>query len=412
VVTTTRVVIHLVHGTWAPNAAWTRRGSRIRQAIERRFGAVEVRPFRWGGRNSHASRMRAARALARRLTGAIERAPRSHHFVIAHSHGGNVALHGLACLSDPNRVLGLITLSTPFLEAQARTCTQEVEAFESFSRVLQSTGACLLAILPFMAGGALLETFAPRLFGWLDSEHFAAKVVTWFLGVMMLGTAIGVVQTTWEKGTPAWAQSWLHSLEARGDRILLESKLPTVAVPHLAISFDQDEALLGLSTAVHAGRVPFWAARLTAWYRRALGGLGLLSVVIWRFVAPAFHEKGAVSILFIGIAFGVLWFVPTAVTWVTLVAVPTAFRTSAFGPGSLFENLLVEFRVHRDLPSEQSTILHRTLAESLKSAGVRRSVQSISLGWLHGLPYQDPVCVETIVDWIEARCSSSPQLGT
>jgi alpha-beta hydrolase superfamily lysophospholipase len=91
-----------VHGTFAPDAHWTKDGSLIRRVIAERLArdafAVEFDVFRWPGRlhrkpnNSHKDRFRAGRELAARLADRIDRGPFTPHFIVAHSHGGNVAM--------------------------------------------------------------------------------------------------------------------------------------------------------------------------------------------------------------------------------------------------------------------------------------------------------------------------------
>jgi hypothetical protein len=123
-----------VHGTFGRNAPWTRPGSFIRNELTRAFGdAVDFEVFEWSGRNSHAARYAAGVELRRFLDSVATRFPRSDRIVIAHSHGGNVALHALGLYRSQRGMHGLVTVGTPFIEAverdhQARVTTLLIAA--------------------------------------------------------------------------------------------------------------------------------------------------------------------------------------------------------------------------------------------------------------------------------------------
>jgi hypothetical protein len=115
-----RYIVTLVHGTFAKDAAWTQEGSLLRVALEKRLGApVTFRTVGWSGRNT-----------MRRMQGAQELVKELHHqmkdpdallFVIAHSHGGNVALHAMRDPQIRLRVAGVVTISTLFVLVSRRT---------------------------------------------------------------------------------------------------------------------------------------------------------------------------------------------------------------------------------------------------------------------------------------------------
>jgi len=91
-------VITLVNGTFAADAPWVRRGSPLRTALTKALeGRAVFRIFRWSpcrySGNTHKARLTAGEALALRLRVGFKRFPRAKHFVIAHSHGGNVTLY-------------------------------------------------------------------------------------------------------------------------------------------------------------------------------------------------------------------------------------------------------------------------------------------------------------------------------
>ena len=131
-----RVVAHLVHGTWPAGGflahtyprffkacpAWFDEGSEFRRAIEAEIPGIEWRVFKWCGDNSEVERRRAAWAFGDALGRGLDTAPDACHVVIAHSHGGNVALWALGSLDETkrDRVAGLATMGTPFLHFAQR----------------------------------------------------------------------------------------------------------------------------------------------------------------------------------------------------------------------------------------------------------------------------------------------------
>jgi hypothetical protein len=123
--------VHLVHGTWpyggllpqyvplfrSKAALWYQPGSSFREALLHHLpNAASCSCFEWSGRNSIGARFRAAEEFKRYWTREKSNCPASKHYVIAHSHGGNVVLQAL--LSDQSTaqsMAGFVTLGTPFL---------------------------------------------------------------------------------------------------------------------------------------------------------------------------------------------------------------------------------------------------------------------------------------------------------
>jgi hypothetical protein len=133
--------IILVHGTWGRGffandsvkemskysargrKRWFEDGSEFRQALQLALHhepvEYSIRTLLWSGGNSVHARDAAAVSLAAELEKDLER-PGVAPVVIAHSHGGNVALRAFQYLkSDPSRIR-VITLATPFLRVFAR----------------------------------------------------------------------------------------------------------------------------------------------------------------------------------------------------------------------------------------------------------------------------------------------------
>lgn len=119
------VLITLVHGTFAPGAAWTRDDSALCKALRERLPGASIGAFPWSGRNSNRARIDAALELAQWTETRITECEREHggpidHYVIAHSHGGNVALYACRSRHFADHLTKLVCLSTPFLSARRR----------------------------------------------------------------------------------------------------------------------------------------------------------------------------------------------------------------------------------------------------------------------------------------------------
>lgn len=133
----------IVHGTFAAEQRWWRLGGqgeptfadRLEVALSESGVSGSVwRPvlevglgyddFRWSGENRHRARVAGGRKLARsldRMAQAARATPRAPLAVnlVAHSHGGNVALEALRHLSDAVRPISLVMLGTPLLRRRA-----------------------------------------------------------------------------------------------------------------------------------------------------------------------------------------------------------------------------------------------------------------------------------------------------
>jgi pimeloyl-ACP methyl ester carboxylesterase len=115
------IVVTLVHGTWARRTSWTVRDSPLCKTLLRAADApVLFQRFVWSGRNSISARRGAVRGLVEHLHSVIGQWPNARHYVVAHSHGGNVAFQALGDPVLNERVRGLVCLSTPFLTVMRR----------------------------------------------------------------------------------------------------------------------------------------------------------------------------------------------------------------------------------------------------------------------------------------------------
>jgi hypothetical protein len=106
--------ITLVHGTFAPGAAWTKPGSLLRNKITEELGGlVEFHDdFWWCGLPSHVNRHIAGKRLRSYMLDLTARHS-GRHFIIGHSHGGLISLYAVRDHDLAKGIEGIISLSTP-----------------------------------------------------------------------------------------------------------------------------------------------------------------------------------------------------------------------------------------------------------------------------------------------------------
>lgn len=135
-----RLVFTLVHGTWARSwsnrflatmsgsVQWYEEGSTFRAKLASEFPSSIFCRSDWSGKNSIAARMEASKALAFELKQRLTDYPHAQHFIIAHSHGGNIVCYAFRDYPDLERqITGVITLSTPFLHGTIRTVGESAD---------------------------------------------------------------------------------------------------------------------------------------------------------------------------------------------------------------------------------------------------------------------------------------------
>jgi MFS family permease len=169
----------LLHGTWARHAAWTHPESKLCGALRKRFGEqTEIHSVDWCGWNNVGTRTKGAEKLCKHLR-ALELAPDDRHFLIAHSHGGNVALYALTEPDVAKRVAGVATIATPYLIASKRQWSDRLYW------ALSTLGAAVFLVLaPYL--DRLADRFGS---GWLAGTLFLALCALLILGLYLVARA-------------------------------------------------------------------------------------------------------------------------------------------------------------------------------------------------------------------------------
>lgn len=128
-------VLHFVHGTWGRGLLprrpgrhrkvepfWFEQGSLFNRRLQNHLSSssriIRCRTVLWSGANSIVARDAGARRLLKSLLRAERLYPGAAQFVVAHSHGGNVALRALKLAEDQGANLTnvrIASLATPFI---------------------------------------------------------------------------------------------------------------------------------------------------------------------------------------------------------------------------------------------------------------------------------------------------------
>jgi hypothetical protein len=133
-----KLAIITVHGTNddAPadeGGRWWQTGSDFTTALCSRLAQhgitdTEIIPHHWSGANSDYNRLKGSAALAAKVR-ALEKSGQAHA-IIAHSHGGNVVMEGLAAARSVKNLASVVTFGTPFFLRHLKTVPFLIALFQ------------------------------------------------------------------------------------------------------------------------------------------------------------------------------------------------------------------------------------------------------------------------------------------
>ncbi len=359
-------IVTLIHGTFAPSAAWTKDGSTLRRQIADALGkqgqTMHFDVFKWSGRNTHKARIKAGYELAAHIRELRKSYPHCSHFIVGHSHGGNIALFAHKHLPEKLHALGIATLGTPFLYAKLKDDLEKI-TLQSLEQevmgerdILSSVFAFMLSVLAFLTIQRIFKVGSGDLLGWL------AVVAAALLTFGITYTAIKFV--LFPRLAPTLHQ---YSGKRMALRLAKAIEFPRVPRTHvLSFAYPRDEAGLWLDGLELFTKVPTWLMKVTL-------GIGFICMV------PAF----AVS-----------YFADKA------QAFASAFQEFL---GPKFVSKIAHFA---DLASNAIVIIGLTLGGLwLLTAGVR-SVLSLLRGHPWGFGWESPF----LHNWAEIGADTKPEL--
>ena len=191
----------------------------------------------WSGRNSHRDRRFAADRLRDRVATLRERYPSAKIAIVAHSHGGNVALYACRDHFCDSAVDGIVCIATPFIAAHAQRLFADVPSALATTAFI----GCGLSVLffsltsPFTVACALLFALACILIGL--REHWRISRGLHF----DLHSAHGLCDYVTTKAPPSAS---LLVLRTEGDEAAAALTLSQVALWCIRATVDSPQWLL------------------------------------------------------------------------------------------------------------------------------------------------------------------------
>lgn len=394
------VLVTLVHGTFARGTAWTQAGSSLREriadALKVSVDDVLFDVFEWSGRNTHKARIKAGHELATHIEAVRKSLPKTiRHFIIAHSHGGNVALFAHKHLPAEFHALGIATLGTPFVYARLEEAIRD-KSLEQLLEDAPRHSDNITGVFSWAAGifGALMAD------GFLEGTRF--DEFYWAIGsgiaIGMLGSILfGVLY-------PYVARAW-HMVGGRRAAVILAEKVRFPELPNthvLSFIYPRDEARVLLDALEATTALP---SRPIRWIR-SIASPGLSLAFFGLFVlgfATAIAEE---FVTFDGEAMGDMigeWFAFVIVgmffLWLALVTVRymlSFLRGHPWGFGwerpSIHSHVEIGIEPEADLPDAKS-YLHQEVPFSahapksgMRHVGLyedRRILQALSYWMAH-----------------------------
>jgi hypothetical protein len=388
------IVITLVHGTFSPRARWVQPGSFFRNEVTRRLGdVVSFETFWWSGANNHVARVRASEVLRRQLLDTIARYPSSRHFIVAHSHGGNVARYALREPLLQQRISGLICLGTPFVSCEPRTGIDD--PFDSFFALLIGVPVLLVCLIVFAAwridGGSLLDET-------LMATAILAGAVAMLFQLIGPTRALGIVLFPVMVIARAVA-SWI---DRRRDRLVQQLFVPRTSIPTLCVRVSGDEACWALERIDGVAERPFvWLAYVAMGCLFAAAG----GAVVAQVAGYATRIFGWTWLTWVSVAGLVTSLAGIAVllAWALLMLVVSTIRLPVLGWETPFATWSCRIRVH---PIDSGSQVYEK--KYWLAAPVRRWRNRLRIA--HCAVYDDQSVVADVVSWVR-MCSGMRQSG-
>jgi hypothetical protein len=373
----------LVHGTFKPNAEWTLNTSSLARAIVDNFNGATIERFIWDGKNSIRSRAAAARSLSARLAEIQATEPATPLVLIAHSHGGNVALQAIADLPTAKNVAALVTLGTPFFTFIPREVGN--------STVYAMSLALGASTLFYWVANNLLAGFAESMAG-----------IGLVSSILFLWLTFSIRERMIKSNNET--KSWLEQLG---------SKRSIDGLPVLSIHFGLDEArlwLVALSFVRKVDRALALSARkyLNLTKERAVVAGVAVAILAFILYTPSMNPEGLLASLLLQV---VSLFVSIAAICVVLLAalsplavVASFIATHRFGFGGQPGLTALQFDLQIDTaPSSGSPYTRKFSTVLALVRGVFASNSKFATP--HALGYSDKRSIDFICSWTKDMLS-------
>lgn len=387
-----------MHGTFARGTGRTRENSLLRQTLAKALAAparkVIFDVFEWSGKNTHQARIKAGHELANHIRQLRQQYQHARHYIIAHSHGGNIALLAHKHLSQDLHAQGVATLGTPFIQASLKEDLQGKsldELMAEASRHAEGVSSAGLWIV-----GALTALFAHKA---LSNTSFSAWY--WFVGAGIVGGILALYLLEWL--WPYVARLW-HRFSGKRAAVRLANALRLEKMPRtnvVSFIYPGDEAGRLLDTLELTTVLPTRVRRMIETYGIMVGGALYVAFFAFAFGTALAEEFIEFDRDALGSVFGgglALLIVGTITLWLYLIParyILSLLRGHPWGFGwerpSIHSHVNIVVEPKADLPGAKSYV-HKELPFLADRDGKK--------GLRHCGLYEDPRILESIAHWI------------
>lgn len=356
-----QVLVTLVHGTFARDAFWAKPNSAFAEELQSRVDCpIEFHSWQWSGENDFLGREKASSDFGKYLSAIAEdRDKETVHYIVAHSHGGNVVLDAVRNTSSGSGLEKLILLGTPFFQFKGR----DNKEMYGVLKAVNTFGSLLASLI--LAG--LLAALMSRL-----GAPPAAVGIAAFLTALALVTQL-----------PRYAhRNFVNSIIRKSIRnkrkLNFLKQIPEgrdVFVSY--VSFDEAYLLLRTLSLIKGSIV-------------ALFFFFMIGSVIWFIVMLGL--EGALRQAFL---YGTLGMAATLAIaeMVGLICDRVLIRhAKSFGTGSWIDAFSIDVEVSREP--------HDMMTNDTHAISFRRSLISVNRYIRHSIFYRDPIAIQRIARWI------------
>lgn len=400
---TPEFVFTLIHGTFSPHAPWTRPSSPLCKLLKARYpGCVITAPV-WSGLNTHAGRLKASSDIGKVLLFQHLKHPHAKHFVIAHSHGGTIALHACENRAVARTLSGVITLGTPYIHSRRRNLTPAIRLL----REMVTLGRTLVMLWSWAA--AIFIVGLPLLILDLVSEgREVPPLVRQAVLATCLAAFIAVVVYTVRQrltkspllGAFAHPVRWVRTRQRQVHAAMREPYRHVRGLNLLAVCVDRDEAQLFLRVLGVMGGAAHFVHDVVSFCLRPAVYVSVLvgiAVLIDRLIR--FYDKTPYLFDFLTrSAFGMSKFLLAGFIWIAglsllihalMIAWPVVrLHRFGYGEGSFWPNWLLEIQARKSPGFAPRWAL-------LKAKGHLRFGR-------HSHLCNDPAVLGAVADWIDS----------
>jgi hypothetical protein len=370
-----RYVVTLVHGTFATDATWTLDDSDFRKTMVKQLDTeVAFDVFSWSGGNTHSVRTEAGNSLRNRLKHVSDKYPQSKHFVIAHSHGGNILLYALRDTMIADRLSGIITMGTPFISCRRRDID---EAFDTFRYLVPA-----LLVLPTMAAiGISLATLYEKLFQ--DYENsFWGVILGFFLGIWLMQFV--------KRGIDHPLRDWAH--QAQNAIVTRLATLDYDFPPMLCGVIRHDEAGVALAVLYRVSNLASQVFGIVLKLSGFVFGLCFILLITLGLISMTFSvSDSTLSVQVMYFAAGVCLCLLLLQIPMTLIPKLVRAHQGGFGGETVLDNWFSDIRVTSFPVNRSSKPLELQDESNFRSRHLR-----------HSRFYQDETFIEQVSRWIQA----------